>query len=242
MNNERKALIVGVDYYPGLVERDRLRDSIEALFADKVQIALFYFAGHGYVDEGGGFLCSSEAGRGGVGIPLTDIMGFARESKASNKIIILDSCHGGIIGNKGAKSGVTEIDEGMTLFTASTASQYSFGGGNGAPGVFTNLMVDALEGAAANLVGDVTPAAFTSTSISHWDLGAASDRCSRRTSSRSYRFVAPTPPIALAELQQIATLFPTPNFRLKLDPSFEPERSREDAENANIPPPDHEKI
>src|SRR6266700_3995883 len=37
------------------VNRDVLRDSIEALFKDDSEIALLYFAVHGYVDETGGF-------------------------------------------------------------------------------------------------------------------------------------------------------------------------------------------
>ena len=41
--------------------------------------------------------------------------------------------------------------------TASTADQYA-GEENGS-GVFTDLFVDALSGAAANLIGDVTPGA-----------------------------------------------------------------------------------
>lgn len=225
----------------GPLDRDTLRDAIQALFAEKQEIALFYFAGHGYVDEGGGFLCTSEAKRGSDGIALADVMGFARQSKASNKIIILDSCHGGIIGNNRAKSGVTELDEGMTLLTASTENQYSYEGGNGAPGVFTNLMVDALDGAAANLVGDITPGsvyAHIDQSLGPWGV----QRPVFKTNVESFVSLRRAkPPIALDELQQIATIFPTPDFQLKLDPSYEPERSKEDTANEKIPPPDPEK-
>ncbi len=139
------------------VNRDVLRDSIEALFKDDSEIALLYFAGHGYVDETGGFLCASDCKNGHDGLALSEVMAFARISPAKNKIIILDSCHGGIAGNRRSGGGIAEICQGMTLLTASTENQYSFEGGNGAPGVFTNLLVDALNGAAANLVGDVTP-------------------------------------------------------------------------------------
>ncbi|OZE95530.1 hypothetical protein CH300_28045 [Rhodococcus sp. 15-1154-1] len=33
------------------ISRSELRESVEALFADDADIALFYFAGHGYIDD-----------------------------------------------------------------------------------------------------------------------------------------------------------------------------------------------
>jgi hypothetical protein len=47
-------------------------------------------------------------------------MTFARSSKATNKIIILGSCHGGILGDRAGGDSVAEISKGMTLLTAST--------------------------------------------------------------------------------------------------------------------------
>lgn len=84
-------------------------------------------------------------------------MTLASNSHARNKIIILDSCHSGIAGDKPTTPGVTEIKEGMTVLTASTAEQYAVEVPGGGAGVFSTLFVDALGGAAANLVGDVTP-------------------------------------------------------------------------------------
>jgi hypothetical protein len=43
----------------------------------------------------------------------------------------------------------------MTILTASSADQYA--SEENGRGVFTELLVDAMNGAAANLVGDVTP-------------------------------------------------------------------------------------
>ncbi|MCA6122110.1 caspase family protein [Bradyrhizobium sp. WSM 1704] len=221
-----------------IVTRRALRDSIEALFKDDSEIALLYFAGHGYVDATGGFLCASDCRDGDDGLALTEVMAFAKESKAKNKIIILDSCHGGIAGNKAAKGGLAEISDGMTLLTASTADQYSFEGGNGAPGVFTNLLVDALNGAAANLVGDVTPGsvyAHIDQSLGPW----GGQRPVFKTNVKSFVSLRKAaPPIALQELLQLATLFPEPGFNFALDPSYEPERSQEQLNDPSIPPPD----
>lgn len=220
------------------VTRRVLRDSIEALFADDPEIALLYFAGHGYVDATGGFLCASDCRDGDDGLALNDVMTFAKESKAKNKIIILDSCHGGIAGNRAGKGGLAEIGEGMTLLTASTENQYSYEGGNGAPGVFTNLLVDALKGAAANLVGDVTPGsvyAHIDQSLGPW----GGQRPVFKTNVKSFVSLRKAkPPIALEELLQLATHFPRPGYSFQLDPSFEPERSQEQREDSSIPLPD----
>ena len=224
-----------------IVKRSDLRDAIRELFSDDPEIALLYFAGHGFVDETVGFLCASDCQNGDDGLALSDAMTFARCSKATNKIIILDSCHSGIAGNRPGGGAVAEIVQGMTLLTASTAEQYAHEGGNGAPGVFTNLLVDALGGAAANLVGDVTPGsvyAHIDQSLGPW----GGQRPVFKTNVKSFVSLRRAmPPIALTELLQLATLFPEPSFKFQLEPSYEPERSQEQRNDPNIPPPDLQK-
>src|ERR1019366_7379576 len=111
-----------------------------------------YFAGHGYIEDTGGFLCASDCKTGDDGFSLTELMNIARGSHAKNKVVILDSCHSGIAGDRPGEQGVAEIKEGMTVLTASAPNQYAMEAPGGGAGVFTNLLVDALRGAAANLV------------------------------------------------------------------------------------------
>lgn len=85
---------------------------------------------------------------------LSDIITFANKSKAKNKVIILDSCHSGSAGDRPTDESLAEIKDGVTIMTASTDKQYALGGEKG--GIFTNLFVDALDGAAASLLGCVT--------------------------------------------------------------------------------------
>ena len=139
------------------LSKRKLRDAVRQLFADDADIALFYFAGHGSIDETGGFLCASDSEDGEDGLPISDIMAFANKSKARSKVIILDSCHGGVAANNALAPSLAEITDGTTILTASTEHQYAMEASDGAGGVFTNLLVDALNGAAANLVGDITP-------------------------------------------------------------------------------------
>src|SRR5262245_40032739 len=68
--------------------RPLLKSAVRELFADDADIALLYFAGHGYVEDTGGFLCASDCQSGDDGLPLAEVMTLASNSKAKNKIII----------------------------------------------------------------------------------------------------------------------------------------------------------
>lgn len=223
-----------------LVEKSELKDAVRELFTGGADIALFYFAGHGYIEDTGGFLCAGDCRTGDDGLSLAEVLTLAKRSPARNKVIILDSCHSGIMGNKPDDPGLTEIWEGMTILTASTAEQYAAEVPEGGAGVFTSLFVDALNGAAANLVGDVTPGSV----YAHIDqsLGPWAQRPVFKTNVKTFVSLRKaTPPIALADLQALATHFPRAGYSFKLDPSYEPERCEEQRSDPNIPPPDPEK-
>jgi hypothetical protein len=213
------------------VERSGLREQIRELFAGDSETALFYFAGHGHIEATGGYLIASDSKSGDEGVPLNDVLTFANLSKAKNKVVILDSCHSGVAAAKPASVATSELSEGLTILTASTAEQYA--SEEHGSGVFTTLLVDALNGAASNLVGDITPGsvyAHIDQSLGPWD-----QRPVFKTNVKSFISLRKVqPPIGLAELQRIAELFPAPGFEFPLDPSFEPERA---AASENIPPP-----
>mgnify|MGYP003375810426 CR=1 FL=1 len=267
----RKALIVGIDYYPGsllygcvndahnvksvlernsdgtinfanpklltgtgpgdAVTRQELKKSVAELFRDDSEIALFYFAGHGHIEATGGYLCPSDCKSGDDGLPLGEVLTLANQSSAKNKVIILDSCHSGIAGNSAISPHTAELTEGLTILTASTAEQYA-SEENGS-GVFTTLLVDALSGAAGNLVGDVTPGSV----YAHIDqsLGPWKQRPIFKTNVKSFVSLRKVqPPLPLADLQRITEFFPLPGMPFQLDPTFEPERGFGDT---NIPSP-----
>ena len=219
-----------------LVTRKELRDCIQELFSDDSDIALLYYAGHGYIETAGGYLCPSDCEEGNDGVVLNDVLTYANRSHARNKVIILDSCHSGITGNRGlAPQSVAELTEGLTILTASTEEQYA--SEIDGSGVFTALLVDALSGAAANLVGDVTPGSV----YAHIDqsLGPWEQRPVFKTNVKSFVSLRKVqPPISLVDLQRITQFFPSAGFDFRLNPSFEPERGTETP--MNIPPPNPE--
>ncbi|WP_293875797.1 MULTISPECIES: caspase family protein [unclassified Sphingomonas] len=220
------------------VEKAELKDAVRELFKDDSEIALFYFAGHGYIEDTGGFLCGTECKTGDDGLSLAELMSLARGSPARNKIVILDSCHSGIAGERPEAQAIAEIKEGMTILTASAANQYAMEVPGGGAGVFTNLFVDALGGAAANLVGDVTPGsvyAHIDQSLGPW----GGQRPMFKTNVKTFVSLRKaTPPIPLADLQALSTHFPRADYEFPLDPAYEPERSEEQKADLAIPPPD----
>ena len=220
-----------------LIDRSELKIAVRELFDGDADIALLYFAGHGHVEDTGGFLCTSDCRTGDEGLPLGDLVAFAGTSRAKNKVIILDSCHSGITGDRPMAKGSAEIREGMTILTASTAEQYAQEVSGGGAGVFTTLLVDALNGAAANLVGDVTPGSV----YAHIDqsLGPWAQRPVFKTNVKNFVSLRKAAaPIPLPDLQALPKHFPHAGFRFRLDPSFEPERTPQQKKDVGILPPD----
>lgn len=216
------------------VHRTELREAVQELFRDQVDVALLYFSGHGFIDETGGFLCASDCVDGHDGLTLTEVMSFANQSPAKNKVIILDCCHSGDAGNSTVSPAFAQIKDGVTILTASTAEQYAMEVGGS--GVYTSLLVDALNGSAANLVGDVTPGSV----YAHVDqsLGPWMQRPVFKTNVESFVSLRRAEaPIALADLRRLTALFVEPAAELLLDPSYEPERNGTEPEGTPIPDP-----
>lgn len=203
-----------------VISRASIKSNAQELFSGEDEIALFYFAGHGHVESTGGYLCGSDCETGDDGFPLSELLSIASRSNVQNKMVVLDSCHSGVAGSNSISTAVAELVEGTTILTASTAEQYA-NEENGS-GVFTKLLVDALNGSAANLVGEITPGsvyAHIDQSLGPWDQRPMfKTNVNRFVSLRKVQA-----PIELGELRRIAEFFPSPDFEFQLDPSFEPE-------------------
>lgn len=213
------------------VLKSTLRQDVQALFAGEDDIALFYFAGHGHIEATGGYLCTSDSQTGNDGVSLSEVVTFANQSKVKNRIIILDSCHAGVTACLPNASKTSEIADGFTILAASTAEQYASEIDN--KGVFTTLFVDAMNGGAANLTGDITPGsiyAYIDQSLGPWD-----QRPVFKTNVKNFVSLRKVQPaINLVDLRRISEFFPEPGAQFLLNPSFEPERSESDI--GTVPP------
>ena len=212
--------------------RPKLRNLIETLFATECDIALFYFSGHGFVRSGDGCIVSKDAERNDEGISMTEILGLANTSPVKNKIIILDCCYSGNMGTPNTTdSGVAQLSEGLTVLTASRGSEVAMEQDGG--GVFTDLVVAALQGGAADLRGHITPGsiyAYVDQALGAWDQRPIFK--TNVTEFTSLREVQPQVP--LETLRKLVLYFPNPQDEHALDPSYEDTEEGHDPDNVKV--------
>lgn len=212
------------------ISRGQLKDAVEDLFKSDVEIAVFYYSGHGSFDTTGGYLCTSEISRADDGLSLNDIMGIVSQSKAQNKIVILDSCFSGTIGNHTEMPNYSLLKDGTTILAACGENEYATE--ENGHGVFTSLLVEALYGGAMNLLGEVSPGSIYS--YIDRSLGAWEQRPVFKANIKSFVSLRKNvPPIQIAELRRLTEIFQNPYDEFALDPTFEYDKHQADTKEVN---------
>jgi hypothetical protein len=201
------------------ITRSSLRKDIELLFRDEADVALLYFSGHGTVNNLGGYLVTPDAVSYDEGVSMMDVLTFADRSKAQEVIIILDCCHSGAFGQVPVVNNDSAIlREGVSVLTASRQSQKAVE--IGGEGLFTSLICDALEGGAADLIGDVTVAsiyAHVDQALGPWDQRPLfKSHVSKLIKVRRANSI-----IEPAIIRRLPEIFKSPNEEVKLDPTYE---------------------
>ncbi|WP_265821027.1 caspase family protein [Geovibrio ferrireducens] len=199
-----------------------LQSCIDDVFAGEPSVALFYFSGHAAKTQVGGFLSSSEIKSGDDGVPMTYLLHSASNSKARNKIIILDCCYAGIAGETPFIDG-SILPTGITILAAATREQYSME--KHGSGVFTKLFVDALSGSAANLFGEITMGSV----YAHIDksLGAWDQRPVFKTNVSEFVWLRKSVAnVSHDDLRRMYQLFSDKSLMIELDPDFEPTKNQ----------------
>lgn len=203
----------------------QLREEIQQLFAFD-GMALFYFSGHGYTDERGVYLVTQDATASLPGLLLNDVLAMANNSRASEIVLIIDSCSGGALGEPGHLAGTDRLRElentylrpGVTLLAAAMAGQAAFEV-NG-HGLFTHLVIGALKGGASDVRGQISAAsiyAYVEQALGPWDQRPIyKSNASQLSSLRNF-----TPDIKDEELRLLPLYFPRPDDHFFLDPSYE---------------------
>jgi hypothetical protein len=205
------------------VTRASLRAAAKALFANHADVTLFYFSGHGFTSDLGGYLVTQDYLGDDEGVPMQEILCLANNALVNGvvkeAILVLDCCFSGNLGGiKEIKEHTSILAEGLTILAASREYQPSWEAEGG--GVFTGLLAAALRGGAANVLGEVTLAAayaFVENQLGAWDQRPLF-KCNVARSS-ILRYVQPA--IDLPTLQRIAKHFPEADFEYPLDPSYE---------------------
>ena len=250
----RKALVIGINDYPGnplfgcvddadevakflandedgspnfdvkkvtrYLSKGELKALITNLFDGENEIALLYFSGHGHVDSNSqSYLVTSDYSPYDYGMSLTEVLAIANNSKTKNKIIILDSCYSGAMGKLdlfGIENSL--LGNGLTILTSSLHSEPSEEI-NG-HGLFTSLLLEALDGGAADITGNISPGSIYA--YIEKALGPWKQRPVFKTNVSSFVSLRKVKPLIPLEcVRKIIKYFSNPKEEMKLNPSFE---------------------
>lgn len=208
------------------VTRPVLRRALVDLF-DNARDAelLFYFSGHGAQTPWGSEIVTQDYQDDALGLSVGDVLTLANGAVAREITVILDCCYSGDLGNlpeltttPSSLFGKAVLRENVVLLVASRPTEGAFE--EGGHGAFTRLLLEGLDGAAADHLGEVTALslyAFVSRSFGAWDqrpmfkghLTTAS--CLRRC----------RPPIDSALLRRLPEVFTSADQVIALQPEHE---------------------
>jgi hypothetical protein len=197
-----------------------LNKIIRTFFKGQGSTAVLYFTGHGINNETGSYLVTPDYEEGNEGVSMDSILTILGNSDFQDKIIILDCCHSGAFGMQPNSGGVSAtISKGTVILAASTSDERAFIV-NG-KGVFTNLLLEALKGGAADIAGNITPGgvyAYIDRAMGPFDLQRPVFKAnvSRFTVLRKV-----VPRIPQETLKKLIEYFKEVDSEYPLNPSFE---------------------
>ena len=199
-------------------KRGDLKRNIRDCFQGNDEIALFYFSGHGFIDSFGGYLVTPDCQQDDVGISMCEILEMINQSKCENKVVILDCCKSGMMGSVSTTNQTTVIQEGVSILTACRSDEVAIE--MGGQGVFTSLLIEALKGGAADIIGNISTGGIYA--FIDKALGPLDQRPIFKTNvSRFSPIRKAKPQIASEILHKIIKYFPLPSHEFALDPTFE---------------------
>jgi len=213
MNFSVEKLIDSEATYSNMIKK------IKNIFSGDSEIALLYFSGHGYDDKYDGRIVTYDYQDKDYGIKYADIVDIANKSGCKNKIIILDCCHSGMIGNFSMIGDKTILANGITILTACNTKEEALEIGE--HGVFTNLLISALKGGASDIFGRITPGSIYSYIDS--SLGDFDQRPLFKSNVSSFITLRKTKSkMSYNDIRSLHDLFNDIDYKYKLDPSYEP--------------------
>lgn len=215
------------------VTRPSLRLAAEELFTKAdVDVAVFYFAGHGmHSHASGGFLVTQDFTTGDEGISMGALIAMANGSPARECVIILDCCHAGAADEFLGYKNTVPMREGVTFLAACRPTETSAEVNN--RGVFTAHVCDALGGGASDVRGYVSAPgiyAYVNEVLGGWEQRPLM----RASMSRVTPLRRAEDSISDEKLRCLVDWFPTAEYEFPLDPSYEPDSGEPDPENVKI--------
>lgn len=194
---------------------------IRELFARNDDMVLLYFSGHGASSQLGAELVFPEDMTSSgcySGISMDDIVRLANKSAATNKVIILDCCHSGAMGMNPINKSTAVLGAGVTILTACRDDESALEGDSN--GLFTDVLVQALSGGAADFSGNITIGgiyAYIDRSFGGWQ-----QRPVFKTNVTAFAPIRKVEPkVKDREMRELITLFDEPDMLFPLDPTYE---------------------
>ena len=216
----------------GAVLREELLARLDALLAPGADFALFYFAGHGMQLRGDVALATTDGTGATPGVAFREVLERIGDSPVREVVVILDCCFSGGAGTLAVLDREASLlRPGVSILTASRGDQIATE--QAGRGQFSAFLEAALDGGAADVLGQVTVAsvyAFLSESFDAWDqrptFKANIERLHPLRRCRSA--------VDIETLRSLTEWFPTPGHVLPLDPSYEPDAPPHDAEHEAV--------
>ena len=152
------------------IGREFLKQKWDALFENFKGDILFYYSGHGARTKTGGQIATQDGNIIIPGLAMDDLLLLTNESQAREIVLILDCCYAGNVGDPALLRGNAWIREGVTILAGSSPT--GFAKEIAGHGVFTELVISALNGGAADVQGHVSAAsvyAYVDQALGAWD-------------------------------------------------------------------------
>jgi len=208
-----------VRVYTDVKRQSDLRCLIRETFDGESDTRLFYFSGHGASFGTRSFIVTPDYEPSNEGISMEEVLEVANGSGSGNRVVILDCCHSGAFGSPGMFGGDTAlIADGVSILTACMKDEAS--AEVCGHGVFTSLLLAALRGGAADVVGSITPGsvyAYVDRALGPWGQRPVF----KTNTSRFISLREVAPQVSRETLRRITGYFGTPEEEYALDPSYE---------------------
>jgi hypothetical protein len=131
------------------ISEQLLSARLDTLFSTPASLAVFYYSGHAQ-QHGDDCHLLIESDTGVFRIAVVDLVARANNSTIQDAVLIFDCCHSGVNANWSSLS----LRPGVCLFAACGFHERAWT--NERSSVFTELLLDGLEGASADSIGEIT--------------------------------------------------------------------------------------
>lgn len=203
------------------ITRADVRRASQDLFKASDHDVLLYFSGHGMISDAGGVIVTQDSESYDEGITMDEMVALASKSLAQEVVMIFDCCYSGHLGQPALmQTSGTFANALLRENTTILAAAREFAQETAGHGIYTSLLLEALRGGAADLLGNVAAPSihlYTDRSFGGWDQRPVyKSHSSAITPIRKCK-----PLVDPALLRQLPTYFASPDSEIQLSPAHE---------------------